>query len=176
MTTSYLRNTLFVLNLLTVFGTSNGQLNLTGETITTRYWDCCKPSCSWVGKGDFNTHPVQTCDKGGNQIPDFAAGTACGVGGTAYTCSNQQPWKVNDTFAYGYAGVYLLGHPKTETDWCCSCFQLTFTSGSVKGKTMVVQASNTAFDITTSNRFSIAVSASFTPQRSSLTACADAGR
>merc|ERR1712117_422263 len=30
-------------------------------TWTTGYWDCCKPSCSWPGKGNTN-RPVLACD------------------------------------------------------------------------------------------------------------------
>jgi hypothetical protein len=29
--------------------------------VTTRYWDCCKGSCSWSGKASVS-HPVNTCD------------------------------------------------------------------------------------------------------------------
>lgn len=28
--------------------------------VTTRYWDCCKPSCGWSGKA-LVTNPVDTC-------------------------------------------------------------------------------------------------------------------
>uniref|UniRef100_A0A6P7G4I7 Cellulase n=1 Tax=Diabrotica virgifera virgifera TaxID=50390 RepID=A0A6P7G4I7_DIAVI len=39
---------------------------ISGEGTTTRYWDCCKPSCSWRG----NVHtpsgvPVASCDRSG---------------------------------------------------------------------------------------------------------------
>ena len=30
-------------------------------TYTTGYWDCCKPSCSWSGKGDVEA-PVLSCE------------------------------------------------------------------------------------------------------------------
>lgn len=156
MTLSYLRNILFLLDLFVVF-VQSAQLNITGETITTRFWDCCKPSCSWNAKAHFNK-PVETCDKNDALIADVNAGTGCGEGGYAYTCNDQQPWAVNDTFSYGFAGIFITGHPETEEFWCCACYQLNFTSDPIKGKTMVVQASNTAFDINTANRFSLAVS------------------
>lgn len=44
-----------------------------------------------------------------------------------------------------------------EDYWCCSCYRLNFTSGPVKGKTMIVQAHNTAYDIITADRFSLAI-------------------
>jgi hypothetical protein len=156
MTLSYLRNILFLFDLFVVL-VHTEDLNATGEAITTRFWDCCKPSCSWNGKASFS-HPVDTCNASDDPIADFTTGTGCGTGGSAYTCSDQHPWSVNDTLSYGYAGIFLLNHPDTETFWCCSCYQLDFTSDPLRGKTMIVQASNSAFDISTANRFSLAVS------------------
>ena len=158
MTLSYLRNIFFLLDLFVVFVLSEGS-NETGQAITTRFWDCCKPSCSWNGKASF-THPVDTCNATDSLLTDFTAGTGCN-GGSAYTCSDQHPWSVNDTFSYGFAGIFLLNHPQTEASWCCACYQLDFTSDSLKGKTMIVQASNTAYDVNTANRFSLAVNFQF---------------
>lgn len=103
--------------------------------------------------------PVQSCNIE-DKPTDMAAGTGCN-GGTAYQCSNQQPWAINDTMSYGYAGVFItpdLTHGGIEGAWCCACYQLDFTEEPLKGKSMIVQASNTAYDITTTNRFSLAVS------------------
>lgn len=36
--------------------------------VTTRYWDCCKPSCGWPGKASV-TNPVKTCDAGNSASP-----------------------------------------------------------------------------------------------------------
>lgn len=44
-----------------------------------------------------------------------------------------------------------------ETDWCCGCYELKFTTGPIAGKTMVVQAQNTGYDQPTSNVFNFAV-------------------
>ncbi|KAF2497720.1 hypothetical protein BU16DRAFT_548789 [Lophium mytilinum] len=128
-------------------------VSYSGSAVTTRYWDCCKPSCSWAGKAHFSS-PVQTCDVHDKPLSDFSAGTGCN-GGTAYSCTNQSPWAVNDTFSYGFAGVFIKDH--VEDYWCCACYQLTFTSGAIKGKTMVLQAHNTAYDITSVNRFALGV-------------------
>ncbi|KAH8822753.1 glycoside hydrolase family 45 protein [Flagelloscypha sp. PMI_526] len=113
----------------------------TGQT--TRYWDCCKPSCAWSGKASV-TKPVLTCDKAGNTLtsPDVKSGCD---GGTAFTCVNNQPWAVNDTLSYGFAAVKLSGG--TEASWCCACYELTFTSGAIAGKKLVVQATNTGGDL-----------------------------
>lgn len=154
MTLCYLRKTLFLLGLSAV-SVQSADLAVSGNAVTTRFWDCCKPSCSWNGKAKF-TKPVLSCDKSDSPLfNDFTAGTGCGTGGTAYSCSDQQPWALNDTLSYGFAGIFLTGH--VEDFWCCACYQLNFTSGPVKGKTMIVQASNTAYDLTTTNRFSLAV-------------------
>jgi hypothetical protein len=82
-----------------------------------------------------------------------------GVGG-AFACSDLSPWAVSSDLAYGFAGVNLVA--SNETAWCCSCYKyaswlpliyrltkhsLTFTSGPVTGKKMVVQVVNTGNDL-----------------------------
>lgn len=121
------------------------------EAFTTRYWDCCKPSCAWPGKASV-TNPVKTCNKQDNVI-DANRPSAC-AGGDAFTCSNQIPWSVNDTFSYGFAAVRIGG--KSEWDWCCSCYQLTFQDIRLRGKTMIVQATNTGYDLS-DNHFDLAI-------------------
>ncbi len=74
--------------------------------ITTRYWDCCKVSCSWSNKATV-TSPVESCAAGGiTPVNDPNTVSGCN-GGTSYTCSNQQPWNVSSTLSYGYAAVNL---------------------------------------------------------------------
>jgi hypothetical protein len=158
MTPRSLRYSLLSIELFAVL-TQGALLNYTGEAITTRFWDCCKPSCAWNGKADVNK-PVLSCTAD-NKVTDVAAGTACGTGGTAYQCSDQQPWAINDTLSYGFAGAFILPsltNGGIEGAWCCACYQLDFTSEPLRGKTLIVQASNTAYDVTTTNRFSLAVS------------------
>jgi hypothetical protein len=75
-------------------------------------------------------------------------------GGNAYTCSNQGPWAVNESTSFGFAAVKLAS--QGERDWCCSCYKLVFTSGPVRGKTMVVQATNTGGDLG-QNHFDLAI-------------------
>ncbi|OAA62666.1 Barwin-like endoglucanase [Niveomyces insectorum RCEF 264] len=121
---------------------------------TTRYWDCCKPSCGWAGKG-FSKGPVGTCGKDDRPLNDNGVTkSGCENGGNAFMCSSQSPWAVNDTVAYGYAAVRIAG--STENQWCCACYELTFTSGTVQGKKMVVQATNTGGDLG-SNHFDLAI-------------------
>jgi hypothetical protein len=126
-----------------------------GIGTTTRYWDCCKPSCAWPGKATLapGSTPVQTCDISDSPLTDANAGSGCG-GGTAYMCSNESPWSVTEDLAYGYAAVNIAGG--SEESWCCACYELTFTSGVVAGKKMIVQATNTGGDLG-SNQFDISV-------------------
>lgn len=125
-----------------------------GSGKTTRYWDCCKPSCGWPGKGN-SPSPLKTCDKNDRPLSDGGnTKSGCDNGGGAYMCSNQSPWAVNETLAYGWAAVNIVG--SNEAAWCCACYELTFTSGPVKGKKLIVQATNTGGDLS-SNQFDLAV-------------------
>ncbi|KAI5248054.1 hypothetical protein E4T42_05758 [Aureobasidium subglaciale] len=119
---------------------------------TTRYWDCCKGSCSWPGKADVSA-PVTTCDKSDNPLTDANTASACN-GGSAYMCSDQSPWAVSDDLAYGFAAVNIAGG--SEDSWCCSCYKLTFTTTAIAGKSMIVQATNTGGDLG-SNQFDLAI-------------------
>lgn len=47
-------------------GVVSGQ---SGSGKTTRYWDCCKPSCAWSGKAAVS-HPVNTCNANNQVLSD----------------------------------------------------------------------------------------------------------
>ena len=121
-----------------------------GSGTTTRYWDCCKPSCAWNNLDSLGIKSsVITCDKNDKPQTDNTLQSGCN-GGTAFMCSTQSPWAVSDTLAYGFAAV------SSSKPNCCQCYKLTFTSGAVKGKTMVVQGTNTGSDVS-STQFDLAV-------------------
>ncbi|PGH15510.1 hypothetical protein AJ80_05527 [Polytolypa hystricis UAMH7299] len=126
---------------------------VSGEAITERYWDCCKTDCAWPGRTEW-TQPIQQCDGNNKAVTDFNAGSGCGDG-KAFSCADQSPWAINDTFSYGYAGVYLVEQVRDK--WCSACYEVTFTSGKVKGKKMVVQGHNSGFDLLTANKFALAI-------------------
>ncbi|KAF9023282.1 hypothetical protein BDZ89DRAFT_955811 [Hymenopellis radicata] len=111
--------------------------------MTTRYWDCCRPSCAWSDKAPVNA-PVRTCDANQNVLSDPDAGTGCD-GGPSFACADNSPWAVDENMAYGFAATHISGG--TESSWCCACFKLTFTSTSIAGKTMIVQSTNTGGDL-----------------------------
>ncbi|KAI0904138.1 glycoside hydrolase family 45 protein [Ustulina deusta] len=121
-----------------------------GNGVTTRYWDCCKPSCAWSGKASVSS-PARTCDRNDGLLSDADAVSGCD-GGVAYTCSDYSPWAVDDDLAYGFAATAISGG--SESTWCCACYQLQFTSGPVAGKTMIVQSTNTGGDLG-SNQFDL---------------------
>jgi len=124
-----------------------------GSGKTTRYWDCCKSSCAWSGKAAVSK-PVLTCQKDGvTQISDPNAKSGC-EGGPAFVCNNQIPFAVNDNLAYGFAAATVAG--QNEVNVCCSCYELTFTSGPVAGKKMVVQVTNAGADLG-SNHFDLQI-------------------
>jgi hypothetical protein len=126
-----------------------------GSGTTTRYWDCCKASCGWPGKIALapGSNPVTSCDASDNPLTNYNAVSGCN-GGSTYMCSSQQPWAVSDTLAYGFAATSISGG--SEASWCCACYELTFTSSSIAGKTLIVQATNTGGDLG-SNQFDLAM-------------------
>nr|AFN89565.1 cellulase 45A [Anoplophora chinensis] len=126
---------------------------ISGTGVTTRYWDCCKPSCGWAENLKVETDtPVATCSADGSTVVNASVQSAC-IGGDAYMCSNQQPKAVNETFALGFVAASFTGG--ADTNYCCACVRLTFQS-PIQGKQMVVQVTNTGGDLG-SNHFDIAL-------------------
>ncbi|KAI4219998.1 MAG: hypothetical protein LQ349_008201, partial [Xanthoria aureola] len=102
-----------------------GAVAASGSGTTTRY--CTVKTC------DINDKPLAN---------GVTAQSGCQNGGTSFMCSDQSPWAINDNLAYGFAAV------TASNPTCCQCYKLTFTSdGPIKGKTMIVQATNTGNDV-----------------------------
>ncbi|CAF4358192.1 unnamed protein product, partial [Rotaria sordida] len=77
---------------------------------TTRYWDCCKASCGWVGKVSGSNAYVKSCRRDGNTVwNDANARNGCDSGGEAFVCNNQMPWAINDQLAYGFPAATIAG-------------------------------------------------------------------
>ena len=120
-----------------------------GSGWATRYWDCCKPSCSWTENAGGNL--AKTCDASGNAISDASAGSMC-QSGPAGTCMSQIPFEVCDDVAYAFAAV-----PAADGATCGKCYMLTFTGEgkystdvnhkALKGKKLVVMVSNVGTDV-----------------------------
>jgi hypothetical protein len=88
---------------------------------TTRYWDCCKPSCAWSGKAPV-VGPAHSCDRNDQWDWNANVKNACEDGGDAYACANTSPWVGANDISYGFAAVKLAG--KGEWQTCCSCYEL----------------------------------------------------
>ncbi|KAI9497831.1 RlpA-like double-psi beta-barrel-protein domain-containing protein-containing protein, partial [Zychaea mexicana] len=123
-----------------------------GDGSTTRYWDCCKASCSWPDKASVSS-PVSVCAADGVTLADANEQSGCNGGG-GYMCTDNQPWEVNENLSYGFAAASIAG--LDESGWCCGCYELTFTSGEIDGKKMVVQVTNTGGDLG-SNHFDLQI-------------------
>ena len=118
-------------------GSTNPQIS--GSTgWASRYWDCCKPSCSW-------TTNVPSCQKDGTtRITDKNAKSGC-EGGPSYECYDFSPWyDASTNTSYGFAA---------HNGNCGTCYMLQFTGESqnvssnagaaaLKGQQMIVQAIN----------------------------------
>nr|UZH44861.1 cellulase [Glenea cantor] len=129
------------------------EYGLSGNGITTRYWDCCKPSCAWAENlKDPTGTPVASCAADGSTKISASTQSSC-IGGTSYMCSNQQPSVVNETFALGYVAASFTGG--ADTNMCCACMLLSFQD-SLQGKKMLVQVTNTGGDLG-ANQFDIAI-------------------
>jgi len=98
--------------------------NQSGQT--TQYWDACKPSCSWSGKGGKQAN---ACNITGARIGHNDSDKSACDGGTAFACMDQAPWKVGNV-SFGFVAV--------NDGACGDCYQLDFPNGEV----MVVMKTN----------------------------------
>jgi len=140
-------------------------------TFTTGYWDCCKPSCSWPGKGKVDK-PVLACDATtGEVLSDALAQSAC-QGGPAASCANNKPFLVRPRLSMGFAAAAVSGsHGLTGDDNCGQCYELRFVAqkhdpdgdnwgGShpdLAGKSMVIQVTNIGYDVNGKHSFDLQI-------------------
>jgi hypothetical protein len=99
---------------------------------TTRYWDCCMPSCSWKANAG-GKNPVKVCGKDGTSVVSESSRNACENGG-GFMCYWGAPWSVSDSVSFGYVAYNGVA--------CGTCYQLDFTGGAANGKSMIVQVIN----------------------------------
>ncbi|MDR2727962.1 MAG: carbohydrate-binding protein [Chitinispirillales bacterium] len=125
-----------------------------------RYWDGCKPTCSWAQNIPKNSEYglCKSCDVNNEELflGDIAeAKSSCG-GGPAYTCWDQIPFvdPKNKIIAYGFGATSNIA--------CGECFEVTFTGGyengtpmpmhtalasSSSGKKLILMGRNTGSDV-----------------------------
>ncbi len=128
-------------NLLTAGSTQKGW--------NSRYWDSCKPHCSWMDNVDTSSqaayaaagYTVRNCNIHDVEIPTFTLSrgleqywwgmegvpSSCEVGaGGSFTCTDMAPIKVNDTLSYGF-----VAGPSNQG--CGKCYHLQY-DGSTNNK------------------------------------------
>ena len=155
----------------------------------TRYWDACKPHCSWLRENDMDTTradmssdeayiadygTARNCNVHDVEVPTFTLGDVSrawfGYNGTrsacgdekekgVFTCTDMAPIAVNDTLSY----AYVAG---TANSKCGKCYHLQYdghfanemennppreTHKALKGKHMIVMASNIGMDVAGGN-------------------------
>jgi len=116
-----------------------------------RYWDCCKPSCSWTDNAGAGNE-ARECNLKNELLDNHSSVSNC-LGGPSMTCYSQIPWAVNDKLAYAFAAVPGANSKGT----CGKCYELTFTGEGkyethlnhqkMAGKTLIVMASNIGYDV-----------------------------
>ena len=155
----------------------------------TRYWDACKPHCSWLRESSNDLSRADTssneayakdlmtarnCNIHDVEIPTFTLGNVSkswmGYEGTnsactdaktdgAFTCTDMAPIAVNENLSYAYVAGTADGK-------CGKCYHLQYdghfkdefennppkaTHKALKGKHMVVMASNIGHDVAGGN-------------------------
>ena len=129
----------------------------TGSGYATRYWDGCKPSCSWkenASKSGGIGTPAKQCNSNGKtQNTNYGEQSVCSGGGAA-TCTSQVPFTVSGCNNIGFAFAAV---PAADGAACGKCFELTFTGEgnwetkanhqALKGKKLIVMVSNVGWDV-----------------------------
>lgn len=121
-----------------------------GNGFASRYWDGCKPSCSWTG--NTNKLAKQCSANGKTQLTDYSARSVCD-GGPAATCTSHIPFTKDGCTNIGFAFAAV----PSNSPACGRCFELTFTGEgkyeskknhrNLKGKKLIVMASNIGGDV-----------------------------
>ena len=124
---------------------------VSGSGYATRYWDCCKPSCSWSSNAGSGNEARQ-CTNTGERIYDWNAVSVCD-GGKSMACTSQIPFTIDGCENMGFAFAAVPGY----SPMCGRCFLLTFTGTgkyetkanheALKGKKLLVMASNIGYDV-----------------------------
>ena len=155
----------------------------------TRYWDACKPHCSWLKESSNDKTRADTssneayladlatarnCNIHDVEVPTFTLGNVSkawlGYEGTrsacgdekekgVFTCTDMAPIQVTENLSYGYVAG-------TADSKCGKCYHLQYdghfanemennppreTHKALKGKHMIVMASNIGMDVAGGN-------------------------
>ncbi|WP_290762563.1 glycosyl hydrolase family 5 [Fibrobacter sp. UBA4297] len=123
-----------------------------GSGWATRYWDCCKPHCSWPEHAHGN-YSKQCTNKGQNESTDWSGGSICSGGGLM-TCTSQIPFTIDGCTEMGFAFAAV---PASDGGSCGKCYQLTFTGKgkystdanhkAIQGKKLIIMTTNIGGDV-----------------------------
>ncbi|MBO6075779.1 MAG: glycosyl hydrolase family 5 [Fibrobacter sp.] len=124
-----------------------------GSGFASRYWDGCKPSCSWKNNAG-SAGPAKQCSANGKtENTNYDEQSVCSGGGAA-TCTSQIPFTIDgcDNIGFAFAAV-----PASNGGQCGKCFQLTFTGKgkyetkqnhkALAGKKLIVMVTNIGADV-----------------------------
>lgn len=130
----------------------NTLLNNGATGWSSRYWDACKPHCSWPGNVDTSSLAIfkqnygaaRNCNIHDYEIPAWTLSynvqqywkgyqgttSACssdrgGGSGGAFACTDMAPVAVNDTLAYAYVAA-----PGSGNQGCGKCYHIQFNGGN----------------------------------------------
>ena len=128
------------------------QGGLSGSGWATRYWDCCKPSCSWSNNAGWGNE-ARECDVNQNVLYDHNTQSLCSWGSST-TCLTQRPFTIDGCNELGFAFASV---PAGNYGSCGKCFALEFTGEgkyetrnnhrALKGKKLIVMATNIGYDV-----------------------------
>ena len=135
---------------------------MSGSGFASRYWDCCKPSCSWSENAGSGNEAKQ-CDATATKIiTDYSAQSIC-QGGYASTCLSQIPFTIKGCNNIGFA---FAASPGGGAQVCGKCFLLEFTGEgkyetknnhrALSNKKLIVMSSNIGYDVQ-SNQFDVMI-------------------
>ena len=125
---------------------------MSGSGWASRYWDCCKPSCSWSENAGWGNE-ARECDSNQNVLSNKSTQSICN-GGSSTTCLSQIPFTIDgcDNVGFAYASV-----PAGTFQYCGKCFALEFNGygkyetkknhQALKGKKLLVMATNIGYDV-----------------------------
>ena len=133
-----------------------------GSGFASRYWDCCKLSCSWTENAGSGNEAKQ-CDASATKIiTDYSAKSICD-GGYASACLSQIPFTINGCDNIGFA---FAASPGEKSKDCGKCFLLEFTGAGkyetvknhreLSNKKLIVMSSNIGYDVS-STQFDVMI-------------------
>lgn len=130
----------------------NSLLNNGATGWSSRYWDACKPHCSWPGNVDTTSEATyqasyttaRNCNIHDVEIPTYTLSynvqqywmgyqgttSACssdrgGGSSGAFACTDMAPVAVNDTLSYGFVAA-----PGSGNAGCGKCYHIQFNGGN----------------------------------------------